>query len=302
MRLRGKPCSVWILGAVALLELVGCAKPRPPQVVGGRDNEYRLLDFKTDYDAYRALVDAGRFNDATVWRDRMIGRIRVDIEAAYRDFEESLFSGRAGANVGADLVELFVAGTTAVVGGETVKAALAAALTVFKGARLSIDQNLFRERTTEAIISKMRAARDRKTAAILAKMTDLPVPKYGFEEAWTDLVELYYDGSLHSAMIELAADSAKSAAEANAALQKVEELRSPILAASTDEITTMKAMRAKAAQLRAQNDIAGATAILSALGVTVGAGENAFDKLDDALAELPFDRARFPEAVKAFGP
>lgn len=289
---------------IVLVAAFGCAgfSPQTPSVIAPTEaNEYLLTDFSADYLTYRGLVDEGNLDDARLWRDRMINRIRVDIESYYRVFENELFSGRAGANVAMDFTELAMSGVATVVGGAGVKAAIAAALTILKGTRLSVDQNWFRERTTEAIMTQMRAARDRQTVQIVEKTVELDVKKYPFEEAWADLIELFYAGSLHSAMLEIVRNAGASAAVANAEREQFEATRVQISAASPAQIVTAQKLRLRVNEIRANNDTAEATRILTLLKIPIPAGEDPLVLLDDFVAGLAFDPSQLSNAAKAFG-
>src|SRR6185312_1132180 len=149
----------------ALTLLVGCIhinRPNVPSVVDSTA-EYSVNDFQSDYKTYTSLATAGdsdSLNKARVLRDHMVNRVEVDIEKGYREFEQSMTSTRAGFQTGADVVELGLSAAIGTVGAVDVKDLLAASLTGFKGTRLSFDKNVFREKTTEILISRMQGARD----------------------------------------------------------------------------------------------------------------------------------------------
>jgi hypothetical protein len=190
----------------------------PNALAPSKDTTYSATDFKTDYSAYTAAAagaGAGANPDAArALRDKMINRIEVDIEQDYREFEGKLFATRATMQTGSDIVELGLSATIGVVEGSDVKDLLAASLTGFKGSRLSFDKNFFREKTTEALISQMQAYRDTVRNRITQKVADLDAKKYPFEEAWRDLVEYFYAGSIPAALQQLANTSGKAAIEA----------------------------------------------------------------------------------------
>jgi hypothetical protein len=183
-------------------------------------------------DEERVQIYAG----ARVYRDVMINRIRADIRDNYGQFEEMLNTNRATWETGADFAELALAAATTISGGEQAKTVLAAILTAVKGGRLSVDKNFFREKTTDAIVSALRSARTKQDTVIIGKMAQLGPEQYTFEEAWNDLVDLYYAGTLTSGFQVLAEQAATDAKQAEKAKTDVEVKRANILAATQTEI------------------------------------------------------------------
>lgn len=230
-------------------KLVRVDKPRVPKAID-RDAyqgpsfsiAYSLSEFNTDYTEYKKLTrlgDPDSMTSARRLRDSMIDRIRVDIEMNYREYEARLFAGRATGDSIADFLELGLALATTISNGERVKTVLGAVSTAFKGNRLSIDKNFFREKTIETITSKMQATRERVKGRILQNMLDAPVSKYTFEAAWVDLVEFFYAGTLQSGIQALAIDAGADAVTAKAATKDIEQLR----LATADELVSAEAIR-----------------------------------------------------------
>jgi len=169
----------------------------------------------------------------------MISRIRADIEANYREYETLLFAGQAGFNVWSDTVELALSLATTVAGDKGTKTVLGAVLTAIKGERLSIDKNFFREKTSEMIISKMQANRDRVKTRILDKMVKLPADSYTFEEALVDLIEYFNAGTLQGAIVSLANEAGKDAVEAKEETKDVELYRT----ATGEQVASLTVIR-----------------------------------------------------------
>jgi hypothetical protein len=90
---------------------------------------------------------------------------------------------------------------------------------------LSFDKNFFREKTTEIIINQMNASRGSINTQILSKMVDLNVEKYSFNEAYVELIELFYAGTLQGAIQGLSAEAGKAASDAKEAAEKLTEDR-----------------------------------------------------------------------------
>lgn len=266
--LRALTCA-FVFGTLAACASDGMRPQKPVVMVGDGTatgapmSPYSLKQFAEDksrYDAAalaatqvvearlkegRQLTDIERraaYASASFYRDVMINRIRADIRDHSGTFEETLRQNIAEWATSADFVELGLAAATTITGGESAKTVLAAILTAIKGARLSVDKNFFRERTTEAIISALRSTRLAQDAAIMGKMSDLGADKYTFEEAWNDLVDLYYAGTLTSGFQTLAEEAGTRATEAEQKKQNVDEQRSPTLRfarnATAEEVAT----------------------------------------------------------------
>jgi hypothetical protein len=240
------------IGSVLTL-LVGCIhinRPNVPPVVDSTA-EYSVNDFQSDYKTYTSLATAGDSESqskARVLRDHMVNRVEVDIEKGYREFEQSLTSTHAGFQTGADVVELGLSAAIGTVGAVDVKDLLAASLTGFKGTRLSFDKNVFREKTTEILISRMQGARDGVRNRITQKLASLDVRGYSFDEAWHDLIEYFYAGTLPSAFQQLANDAGQSAVNAQDEKKTIDINRANTAA----DLQTAVRMRTKYAELYRQ--------------------------------------------------
>jgi hypothetical protein len=177
--------------------------------------------FQKDYAAYKAAVIAcskpSALEECTAkqLRDSIINRIKLDIELNYREYASQLFLGRAGTNVGLDALELGLSTAATLAGAEGTKTILAGILTGGKGIRLSIDKNFFAERTTPIILGRMDILRESVANDLRSKMT-LSVTEYPLEDAWNDLVELFYAGTLPAGIQALATDMGQAAGEMKA--------------------------------------------------------------------------------------
>lgn len=192
-----------------------------PATIDGGLTGYSTTSFKDDYAVYTRDITDHKDDDARQKRDSMISLVEVDIEGHYRAYVEQLSHTRATIATVGDVMELGLSAAIGVVSGSDVKDLLAASLTGFKGSRLSVDKNFFREKTTEVLISQMEASREAVRAKIIAKTGSLNAKQYPFEEAWKDLVELYYSGTLDSAIVQL---SNKTGSDAAAQKQNADAL------------------------------------------------------------------------------
>lgn len=293
--------------AASALLFAGCIhinRPNVPPVVDSTA-EYSNTAFQADYNSYTALIKAGdsaSLAQARVLRDHMVNRVEVDIEKNYREFEQSLTSTNAGIQTGGDAVELGLSAAIGVVGATDVKDLLAASLTGFKGTRLSFDKNLFREKTTEILLAKMQASRDDVRNRITRKLTDLDVRGYSFDEAWHDLVEYFYAGTLPAAFQQLANDAGQSAAAAKQEKKDIDINR----ANSAADVETAVRMRAKyselyraaAAPATRDDTVKQLQDMLITLGDPTDAKSSDADALLKALREQMSQAATNPEKMK----
>jgi len=226
-----------VLGHLAAIVLITCLTgcvhinrpPIPATLDPGNQAKYSVDAFNQAYTNYQQLLQSVEYEKAKLQRDSIINRIEVDVEGNYREYEGKLSSTRATVDTLSDVTQLGLSAATGVIGNVDIKDMLAASLTAFKGSKLSFDKNFFREKTTEILISKMQASRDKVRNRITTKMA-LPVQQYAFEEAWRDLVEFFYSGTLQSALVQLANDAGADAAAAKKQAETIDIKR-----ASTEE-------------------------------------------------------------------
>jgi len=183
-----------------------------PATIDNSMTGYSAKRFGEDYAVYKKDITDHQDDDARQKRDSMISLVEVDIETNYRAYVEKLSNTRATIATVGDVTELGLSAAIGVVSGSDVKDLLAASLTGFKGSRLSVDKNFFREKTTEVLISQMEASREAVRAKIITKTASLTAKQYPFEEAWRDLVEFYYSGTLDSAVVQLSSKTGSDAA------------------------------------------------------------------------------------------
>ncbi len=226
-------CGISSAGCLAKID-----KPRLPQTLN-RDKEgifYSLTDFMADYKDYKTAYKAQNLVEAQHLRNYMANRIKVDIEMNYSAYETQVFFDRANTTVGADFLELGLGVATALSNPARVKTVLSTVATGFQGLRLSYDKNLFREKTTEIIITKMQASRTRVKNQIITGMMN-SVEDYSFEQAWADLTVFFYAGTLQGGLQALARDAGKDAADQ---VTRTEELFRPPTA---EELITLESLR-----------------------------------------------------------
>ena len=207
--------------------LTGCPKSQPkvPSVISSRLASYELNRFDQEAGLYYTAVDSNQTQQAQRIRDRIINRLKANIDANYHEFENQLFTGRAKENVLLDIVDVGAGVAGTITNGERAKSIISAALTGFKGGRKSYDENWFRERTVAVIISQMQASRAHVETDILRNMHET-ADIYSLDAALGDLINYFYAGTLQKGLQELAQQTGQSAiAEKKAVQVEREKLR-----------------------------------------------------------------------------
>jgi len=234
--------------ALSTLFLTGCPKSKPnvPPAIANRIANYEIARLANDLEDYDCaslgfISDSNKGDNSASGgkgrssggcgsiskddavarriRDRVINRLKANIDANYQDFENQLFTGRARTNILFDTIEIGAAVATNITNGERAKNILSVALAGFKAGRTSIDENLFRDRTTQVIISQMQASRARLETNIIKNKRDNGIDQYPLEEALGDLINYFYAGSLQKGLQELAKEAGQNALQAERTLQ-----------------------------------------------------------------------------------
>lgn len=292
-----------------LLTSIGCKtvtglKTPKSLSLDGPISKFSTETFQQYLQDYTTAMEAKDYAHAQVLRDRMINGIRVEIEMNYREFEQKLYAGRAAFNTTADIAELALAGAATITHGESAKTIISGVLTAVKGGRLSYDKNFFREKTTEAIIASMQAGRSTKLAHIIESM-NVEVQRYPFEEAWADLVDFFYAGTIEGGLLALTSDAGNKAEAGKRELKAAERVR--LLKATAVEIKTTGELTDEVGKLVKAEDQAAARAraekILKELGVRFDANETnmqLYEKLQDQINAATTDRSLLPKLSRAF--
>jgi len=191
----------------------GCPKSKPnvPDVLAKRVALYELNRFDVDAAAYDQAISANQPEVARRQRNRIVNRLKANIDANYHEFENQLFTGRATTNVLSDITELGATAAINITNGERAKNIIAVLLTGFKGGRKSVDENFFKERTTAVIISQMQASRAHIEAELLKNLREQDANEYSLDAALGDLITYFYAGTLQKGLQDLAQQAGQNA-------------------------------------------------------------------------------------------
>lgn len=234
-------CACFFSFAVAWTS--GCLRvaPKMPRPLAyAAPIKYSSNEFDADLANYHASVANGKLDAAKTQRNQIVFRIMAQIDAAYGGFELNLSTRRAGAQTGSDAAALGLTAAATVVGATGVKDILSATSTALQGTRLSFDKNFFEEKTTESLISQMRAARKTLQAQILLSLSTRDVNSYPLEAAWIDVVNYYYAGTIPSALVDIASKTGKDAVNADQNLKAVVKELTPATPAQARQAVTIR--------------------------------------------------------------
>ena len=209
--------------------LTGCFNtmaPTPPKILAPAITSYPSSVYSVDVNAYRVAINSKDYTQARVLRDQIVYRTLADIESTYGRFEVQLTTSRATESVLADTAQLGITAAITVVSASDVKDILAASLSGLQGTQLSIDKNFFREKTTESLISQMRADRKNLEAQIVSRLaaqdvipttdptTKANIAAYSLDAAWIDVTQYYNAGTVPSALVSIATTTGNNATAA----------------------------------------------------------------------------------------
>lgn len=196
----------------------------PKELAAPSTSSYSKSQFNIDVKEYREAVsgvpaDAAKgiaakppdLQKALVLRNQIAYHVMADIESSYGGFEMKLTADRAVRTTLSDATVLGLTAATGLVGASDVKDILAATSSAFQGSWQSYDKNFFREKTTESIISQMRASRKSKQAELITNLANRDVTSYPWDAAWLDLIDFYYAGTVPSALVEISGSTGASA-------------------------------------------------------------------------------------------
>lgn len=194
---------------ISLLLLSGCSsferhlqKENPKNVLHEYWDKNISKDFisgtySKEYDSLVCLKDEDK---ATIERNKQLERFLIGVDAYYYKNKNTLITGRAFADSTSDIIQLGLTGTASFASGGSANV-LAAIATVLNGSKLSIDKNIFNDKSPLLIASKMEQIR-------LVKLNQINKNKllgceYSLNSAMKDAVEYYYLGTINGALLAI---------------------------------------------------------------------------------------------------
>lgn len=210
-----------LLPLVGLAVLAGCTAirgmPEPPRPTNVAQSDPTYLVDPAVLKAYQGETDQEK---KKVLRNEITDERVLEIDHQFHEYEMELWRQGVGTGIGTDWVQLAVAGATATVGGESLKAALGAVSTGLVGAKASFDKNAFMERTLSAVMAQMVGERE-SVRANIERNKQLPVVEYTLFASLSDLKQLIRAGTIPGGIQTIAEDAGQKAAKADADIKDV---------------------------------------------------------------------------------
>ncbi|WP_031499141.1 hypothetical protein [Bryobacter aggregatus] len=183
---------------LATLLLGGCAARHSTKLVPPQTRD-ALAQWRTAINETLAKEQA---TDPKLKRDLAISYSEAAVMSRYAAMRQSLSRGRALTAITFETLSLAATTAVPILNGARGKTVIGALATGLSGTRLSIDNNLFRNQTTGAILSAMDTCVSRQRN-LLATKRKLPPEEYLIFDAYSDLVSLFACTTIEGAVQEL---------------------------------------------------------------------------------------------------
>jgi len=257
----GKVYVAWILALSFVL--TSCAgrldRPRVPAVIAAAPaGNYTAQNYSDDLAEYEKPGA-----DKAAIRNKIVYNIAAEIDYAFYDYEARLFVNEGKFHIGADFLQLGLAAGSTVSMGARGKTILSALLTGVTGLNLSIDKNLFRQQTVQAIASSMEANRDRIKTSILKQLSN-DATAYPLAAARADLIHYFFAGTLGSGLQQLSQTAATDAKTQSSALAQAQ-----VATFSKSQAQSALELRQVVSAALAGNDLSKVIVWLRAMGVSI---------------------------------
>lgn len=197
--MRPEPSIAWLWIALALpLGACSTIAGAPPRSTSTDALANEDPAYKTAIEDFYKL-DASNEDGRRKVRNQFVETRIAVIDHEYLKFRQSLYQGRVGADLGADLALLSFGALGAAVssaGAKTTYAALSAAVV---GGKTSIDKNVYFERTVSALLAQMDTLRNNKKIDLFDGLTK-PIANYPLSYAKSETDEYYLAGTIARAI------------------------------------------------------------------------------------------------------
>jgi hypothetical protein len=227
--MRDSPFGMWCCALLCVVVASGCSTfrlaPVPPPVY--TQALYTPEAYQKDRDAYETLWGQATHEapdptmpKRTALRDKIVYATAKEIDKNYTDFKSSFFGERAALETGLDIVQIGLGSAGTLAGGELTKAILAATATGVAGMRLSYNQNFFKEKTPDILLSRMDALRAERWSQLYRQLSGSTDETYPLSAAERDLVAYYQAGSLEAAFQSIIAESGAALEQADTEIKR----------------------------------------------------------------------------------
>jgi hypothetical protein len=201
--------------------LSGCT-PKLWKYPGRSDDlttELKALESELSSDVYQKYYEKPD-SEKTNYRNKVVYARIAAIDLCYTKFEQEVSWGTSLTKVGVDWTTLGLTGAGAVFPHASY--ILSAITTGIKGATLSVEKNIFYEKTMPVILYKMEAMRSKKKADILEKIRKKEDKDYPLPEALQDLEEYFKAGTIACALTEIVGKSTEEKKQAEGRIDQLQ--------------------------------------------------------------------------------
>lgn len=157
-------------------------------------------------------------------RNAIIEEVMGVIDSNYNYYEQSLRDIKTIKDSATELTALGLTTASTAVGGAAAKTVLSGIATGVIGANATVDKNVFKDQTIQAIQLQMQAQRKTQEARINQRMTNA-VDKYSLEAAIRDLEEYYFAGSVTRALQAMITSAQESRDQAQVTADKAKGVK-----------------------------------------------------------------------------
>lgn len=213
--------AIWIL----VTFLSGCAglQGGMPNVPFNVEQELGIVSAQLRESAsVKIFYDAPSYES----RNKFIASRLVITNIEYLKFIKSLSAEETQIHSATDMLVLTLDVVSAAVIPVNTKSILSGLSAIAGGVRLSIDKNVYYEKTMSALISSMNAQRKEVLSKLLSGATRT-LKGYPFEQALSDINDYYLAGTIQGALAAIQSAAAVKEVAADAQIQKLTKDRDP---------------------------------------------------------------------------
>lgn len=210
----------------AVMLMAGCRKagkslslPATPSI----PYLYSMADYNRDiatYNAFASLPDPASQQNARIARNSICWGLMGIMDELYSEYAANLFTGEGSLRVAGDASRIGLTAAGAIAHQVATKTLLGVLGVAVSGINLSVDKNVFAQKSYQVIAMSMETRRAQIYDAITRSLS-APVTDYPLSACRRDLVLYLYAGSLPGGLQEIQKEAAKAAVETHGSVRGV---------------------------------------------------------------------------------
>lgn len=155
-------------------------------------------------------------------RNRLISDLLYLVDVNYSEFERIVYERRADVSSLSDFLVLGLSGTGALMTPVNTIRILSGSSAMVTGTRTALEKNYLQEKSTQALLSSMQAARLEKLTTIRGGML-LNLREYPVGQALSDVEQYYEAGTLIGALNSIVSRAGEAVTKADGENQKLQQ-------------------------------------------------------------------------------